>query len=525
MENQESRPINPTSNHVHTSETHQNVLKNLCRLCCCKAKKWRETGSNKNKRDRTVLQSSSKIKTVFGIDVGQDIPDVHPKLICTSCFHVLQKDTSSERYNSIKNHVEKINHLWIDCEFRDSTQLADCNLCMINDYFASGKRGQTKNFKPWDLPDHLTINKASQMGVNDIDSRRMNVTKDPISSLPASHGTSSQTLLSATAPNHVPPSPTWSMCTPGSTFFRGLPVLGPITPPRARNLNQASPMWSMCTPRLFHRGSPDHSPITPPRARAPSHVAPMWSTCSPRPPSAMGSPGLSRITPPRARAPNNDAPTWSICTPGPPSAMRSPDPNPITHTESPHQCVPKKKSKSSVQCEIDENLLPIYKEKVLRDIINMPDDANPSQLVQKAAGKVTKVLSNKSQDGSVSYPTGGTPYTVKTTQKSRKPFNSLKSPVKRRKAREMEGYRKVICGDKNKLHQLGYELKRLPLKKRIQVVEIAGIKQGAHITKELGLALKCRVGLSWAQRDKLQSILKTIGVTQENKNAQRDQKT
>ena len=155
----------------------------------------------------------------------------------------------------------------------------------------------------------------------------------------------------------------------------------------------------------------------------------------------------------------------------------------------------------------------------------MPDDADPDPLLQRAAGKVTKVLSNKSEDGSVSYPTGGTPYTVKTTQKSRKPFHSLKSPVKRRKAREMDEHRKVICGGKNELHQWAYTLKRLPFPKRKYVCELAGVKQGAHITKQLGLALKCRVGLSWAQRDKVQSVLSSIGITQENKNAQREEKT
>ena len=153
--------LDSASNHIHTSETHQGVLKNLCRLCCCRAKKSKETKNcNKNKRERTVIQSSSKIKEVFGFDVGNDIPDVHPKLICTSCFNILQRDTSSERYNAIKDHVDKISHLWVNCTYRDDTQFTDCNICMIDNYFASRIRGNPKNFKPWDLPDHLTMKKT-----------------------------------------------------------------------------------------------------------------------------------------------------------------------------------------------------------------------------------------------------------------------------------------------------------------------------------------------------------------------------
>ena len=72
----------------------------------------------------------------------------------------------------------------------------------------------------------------------------------------------------------------------------------------------------------------------------------------------------------------------------------------------------------------------------------------------------------------------------------------------------MQKYRKVICGpDKNTDNQQAYEMKVLPLKKRKYVCALAGIKQGAHITSQLGLALKSHAGLSWVQRDKINAII------------------
>ena len=103
----------------------------------------------------------------------------------------------------------------------------------------------------------------------------------------------------------------------------------------------------------------------------------------------------------------------------------------------------------------------------------------------------------KGTPGWFELPSKGTPLTMLKGHKAKKPFASIRSPHKRLKAREMESYRRVICGpDKNTDRQLSYEIKRLPLKKRKHVCELAGIKQGARITAQLGLALKSHSGMS-----------------------------
>ena len=53
------------------------------------------------------------------------------------------------------------------------------------------------------------------------------------------------------------------------------------------------------------------------------------------------------------------------------------------------------------------------------------------------------------------------------------------------------------------------------------ILGTAGLKQGAHISKQMALALKSRVGLSRSQCRHLQRLLKVIGITQENDHAQR----
>ena len=67
----------------HDIKHHSNCLKQLCRLCLGRALTKKE-----KKQKRSAILCSSKaadIHVLFGIDVSQDIPGVHPESLCLKC--------------------------------------------------------------------------------------------------------------------------------------------------------------------------------------------------------------------------------------------------------------------------------------------------------------------------------------------------------------------------------------------------------------------------------------------------------
>lgn len=69
-------------------EEHQNHLKNLCRVCAGRPKKYTH---NKNSDTCTSLLLSA-----FGVDVTGEPEDVYPTSVCNSCFRSMQRISKSK---------------------------------------------------------------------------------------------------------------------------------------------------------------------------------------------------------------------------------------------------------------------------------------------------------------------------------------------------------------------------------------------------------------------------------------------
>ena len=115
--------------------------------------------------------------------------------------------------------------------------------------------------------------------------------------------------------------------------------------------------------------------------------------------------------------------------------------------------------------------------------------------------------------------TGGQPLILKRLIKPRKLSTEIKSPLKRRRAKEMSDFRACIAGGDVESQQLqqSSELKVLPKSSRLNVCSKAGVKQKSYLNKKVALAMKTSLGLSWSQhRQQKRFLSKMIGVQCEN---------
>ena len=177
---------------------------------------------------------------------------------------------------------------------------------------------------------------------------------------------------------------------------------------------------------------------------------------------------------------------------------------------------------------VESPISPATRNRVLMDLISIPVNSTPSKLERKALSQTVKrelYQSSKHGDSQcIVLPTGGQPVVLTKLTKARKPSSSSDSPLKRRRARELnKTARRIISGEDDTLSQMSSELKRLDKEERQEVCGAAGLKP-ARITADMGLALKSDMNISWAQRDKMQRFLKEIGVEQDNKMKQRNRK-
>ena len=163
-------------------------------------------------------------------------------------------------------------------------------------------------------------------------------------------------------------------------------------------------------------------------------------------------------------------------------------------------------------------------ESAIKDILQKPLNTPLSPLEERLLTHSFRRKLSQAKSDIIKLRTGGQSIAVQRLVKARKSSSFSRSPLKKKRARLLEKGRKYLSGEGNTATQMSSEIKRIPLKLRTGICSKAGVKRGAHISKHLALAMKSHVGLTWNQRRRLQSVLKTIGITQESENKQRDEK-
>ena len=173
----------------------------------------------------------------------------------------------------------------------------------------------------------------------------------------------------------------------------------------------------------------------------------------------------------------------------------------------------------------DINKTPVStKHDFILELLNKPMDEPLEDFEEKILTKSVKRKLNTSADSIIRCKTGGPPVLLHKVTKAKKASSDVRSPLRRRRAKEIEDFRKIAAGKQGISSQLSSELKRVPTARRALICDKAGIKQKAHLSTKLGLAMKSYVGLTYRQQRRMRHIIKTVGVTQANENEQRKEK-
>ena len=162
---------------------------------------------------------------------------------------------------------------------------------------------------------------------------------------------------------------------------------------------------------------------------------------------------------------------------------------------------------------------------VIQKIINKPSHLPLSKLEEKLFTKFVKVKLSKSEKGKpIKANTGGQPILLMKVVKPRKKSSLAKSPLKRKRARDLKKIRSVTAGggSSDDESQRVAELKVLPMKRKRRISEKAGVKKGGYINNMYGLAIKAETNITWSQLRRLKRLLKPVGVTFENETKQRE---
>ena len=83
---------------------HRNALTNLCRICGLRALKARQIKAKK--KVPWAQNYAELLKLFFAVDISKDNEDIHPKVLCSSCYMKLTdcKRVSSKRVISLDRY-------------------------------------------------------------------------------------------------------------------------------------------------------------------------------------------------------------------------------------------------------------------------------------------------------------------------------------------------------------------------------------------------------------------------------------
>ena len=144
---------------------------------------------------------------------------------------------------------------------------------------------------------------------------------------------------------------------------------------------------------------------------------------------------------------------------------------------------------------------------------------------KKAYTKLTKWQLTYENDNIIKCPTGGQPLYLMKIRKARKESSIVKSPLKKKRAREISTARLLIAGSKSGATQQASELKQLPKDTRKNVCLKAGIEQDAELTAKKQLAMKAKMRLTWTQCRAFKRFAKSVGIKYESERREREERS
>ena len=469
---------------THNLELHMKTLDNLCRTCGKRALSFKQK-MNKKHKIRLVDKYTHPINEYFGIDTSSDSVTIHPDKLCTYCYNSMM--TQKRNPNSVIHEVNRataleLNETWVQYKFDNSPE--NCRPCL--QFIGQMKGGRSKS---------LTTKEQLPFDVNLDD-------------------------LFYYVQSNVPIMDTTNFYLPGKIRSQKendhCQVCKNIFALRTVYLPECEHMFcSQCISGLFKvkqttnvpcptcRTQANFTNITRPNLQITTRLRELVVACHKcNHCDSLESMATHKCVPHQGPAPTLNRllatpPAPLIQLPAPPCDVQPIAAYPADNTPAGDR---------------------------IKDILNKPINTPLSRTEEQVLTNIFKRKLHQSQSGIVQLRTGGQSIPVQRLVKARKRSSQTHSPLKKKRARILDKGRKILAGEECTSDQLSSELKRIPIKKRVTICARAGIKRGAHISKHLALAIKCYTGISWNQRRRLQRILKTIGITQENETAQRKEK-
>ncbi len=114
-------------NRRHDLKTHQEILKELCRLCSCRL--FIKEKKHKAKSVRFVEKYNSLINQTFGIDVSKDDPKRHPEKFYQACLSSMYNAKRNPNSDAFIQRWENICHIDTSWNLFDESDLS-CFACL-----------------------------------------------------------------------------------------------------------------------------------------------------------------------------------------------------------------------------------------------------------------------------------------------------------------------------------------------------------------------------------------------------------
>ena len=161
------------------------------------------------------------------------------------------------------------------------------------------------------------------------------------------------------------------------------------------------------------------------------------------------------------------------------------------------------------------------------------DDHNESHVIillnkkgplsKKEEKACTSLIKRKmaEEGGVIKCKTGGQPICLVKVRKARKERSKVRTPLKRKRNREINMVRAVVAGKSGTITQQSSELKALSKDTKLQVCASAGVKQSAKFNAYQQQALKSALRLTWSQVRGYKRFFKDISVEYESESRER----
>lgn len=453
---------------MYDEKHHCSAIDNLCRICGN-----RSNGRYVKGKAKACVQYKDAIKSLYGVDIATDIPNIHPTQMCSTCYRrIINAKRNTDGKNYAVSDIGNINQKW------QAHKDLDCFACVS--YETSKKGHSVKKDSKLPIPsyqlfeltfDPLSNNIFSKFNIPSVNTSNFSI-----------HGLNATQIATYTCSECKHIFDPCSVKTPCEHYFCAL-CLSSIYKTEKRNTIHCP----ICKQNVgFHD-------IKSVDERFQLQIMSLSVICQ----------KCKEIT-------TMECAKRHTCTINPHTPVNTTSllasPIDIQHL-------------SPIHSSIDNTAKDTYSiEKYTSRSLSSPLSKKEHII---GTSIVRRQLYQAADKSTVEYKTGGQPICLHKIRKARKTTFVASTPLKKRRARDMAKLRNVVSGASGQDIQQGAELKMLSSSTRQQICKMAGVHQRSIVSKKVCLAMKTSLHLTWGQMRKQTKFLKAAGVKIDGEKANR----